>query len=531
MTTNGRPARLLRGYGWWIILVTVLFTAGAYGVSRLEPVDYRATATAVASPRLRANLGAVPADAGTEREIARSVMVLRTVATGLGISPETLAGGLVVEPVAGGGAAVTIAYTDRDAGTAQQRAQAVAAEYVRYRNTSTSQYGIAASLVSPAGPAQEQRLPLWLYLTAGALLGLLLGLLSAAGRARRRDRLRGRAHFEQATGVPVLATIPRARRSRGPGAPLPVLLRSPDSADAEAYRFLRARLDPRLERPATVLVAGGGDGEGRSTTAANLAVALAQSGRRVVLVDSDVRRPALHLMFDLSRDRGLTNVLAGEFQLVETLAAGAIVNLRVLAAGIARDGGGDLLAAGGLTGLLRELKDQCDVVVLDSPPLLGVADGIALAAQADQILLVTDHRRTTRADAVRAATELTQVAPGRVTAVLIGVPERDGGLIPRTRAGRATAVAGQPVDRFAVLDGPAEHPAPPAPVPPVEPTPEPDPPKAPAVQKPKPKSARPVSAKAAIPKPRVYTSAAKAEAEARVQAKAAAEAAEAPAEK
>ncbi|MBM2620245.1 CpsD/CapB family tyrosine-protein kinase [Actinoplanes sp. LDG1-06] len=494
--------------------MTVVITAGAFAVSLLEKPDHRSVATAVASPRLKPDVPAVAANPGTEREIARSTTVLQTVAKGLGISEEQLSRGLTVEPADDGGVAVVFTYTDRNATTAQQRAQAVAAEYVRYRNSSITQYGIAASLVSPASRAEEQRRPLWVYLVPGAALGLLLGLLSAVVLARRRDRIRGRADFERATGVPVLATIPRARRSRGPGAPLPVLLRSPDSADAESYRFLRARLDPRLEGPSTVLVAGGRDGEGRSTVAANLAVALAQAGRRVALIDTDVRNPALHLMFDLSRDRGLTNVLAGEHSLAETLAAGAIVNLRVLAAGAEREGDPDLLAAGGLTGLLHELKTQVDVVVLDSPAVLSVADALGLAAHSDHVLLVTDYRRGTRAAAVRAAGELEQVAPGRVAAVLIGVPERDGGLIPRTRSGRApapAALAAPPVDRFALLEGPADPPPPPHP--------EPEKPAAP-----KPKQPRPARAKAAIPKPRVYTSAAKAEAEARVQAKAAAEA-------
>ncbi|MCY1145598.1 CpsD/CapB family tyrosine-protein kinase [Actinoplanes sp. Pm04-4] len=522
MTTNGRPARLLRGYGWWIILVTVLLTAGAYALSRFEPVDHRSTATVVAGPRQRAGFVPVPADAGTEREIARSGTVLRGAARELRMAEADLAEGLDVRP-AEQGAAVTIAYTDGDPATAQSRAQAVAEEYVRYRNTTTAQSGIAATLVSPAGPAQEQRLPLWLYLAAGALAGLLLGLLSAYGLARRGDRLRGRADYERQTGLPVLATIPRARRSRGPGAPLPVMLRSPDSSDAEAYRYLRARLDNRLERPAVVLVAGGHEGEGRSTTAANLAVALAQSGRRVVLVDTDVRNPALHLMFDLSRDRGLTNVLAGRHSLAETLAAGAIVDLRVLAVGDERDNGSDLLAGGGLHDLVDDLKEQCDVVVLDSPALLGVADGLGLAAHADQILLVTDYRRATRAGVARVAAELDEVAPGRVAAVLIGVPERDGGLVPRPRPGRASAALPPPAaDRFDVLEGPAEPgphepPRPPAadkapPPPAAKETPakaDPAPAEAPRAQ-----PGRPISAKAAIPKPRVYSSAAaKAEAE------------------
>ncbi|WP_127505737.1 polysaccharide biosynthesis tyrosine autokinase [Actinoplanes solisilvae] len=545
MTTHGRPARLLRGWGWWIVLVTVLITAGVYAAYRFVPADYRSTATAIAGPRLRPGIEPVPADAGTEREIARSDTVLRTAATELGIGRDDLVEGLDVE--AAGGAAITIAYSGPSAVTAQQRAQAVASEYVRYRNSITSQYGIAATLVSPAGEAVEQRFPLWVPLLSGAAGGLLLGVLSALGLARRRDRLRGRVHFEQQTGVRVLATIPRVPRSRGPGAPLPVLLRSPASADAEAYRFLRARLDQQLRCPATVLVAGGRTGEGRSTTAANLAVALAQSGRRVVLVDTDVRHPALHLMFDLSRDRGLTSVLSGEHTLAETLAAGAIVNLRVLAAGAPR--GADLLAGNQLTGLLHELREQCDVVVLDSPPLLGVADAVGLAAHADHVLLVADHSRTTRADAVRAAAELGQVAPDRLAAVLVGVSGRDGGPTPRNRAGESPSLAPRPLPPLpsASLDGPADHAKPTAqpnpaaqPKPAAEPRsaaaehpqPAPERPQAQsATERPAGQSARPISAKAAIPTPRVYTSAAKAEAEARVQAKAAAEAKDPPGDK
>ncbi|MCO8269835.1 AAA family ATPase [Actinoplanes sp. TRM 88003] len=427
--------------------MTVLITAGAYVLSRVVPVEQWSSATVVAGPKQRAGFAPVTADAGTESEIARSGAVLRVAAEELKMAQSDLADGLDVEPVERG-AAITVAYTGDDA---QRRAQAVAEEYVRYRNATTTQSGTAATLVSPAGAAVEHRRPLWLWLAAGAAVGLLLGLISAYWLARRRDRLRGLTHYEQLTGLPVLATVPRARRSRGPGAPLPVMLRSPDSADAEAYRYLRARLDPVLARPATVLIAGGREGEGRSTTAANLAVALAQAGRRVVLVDTDVRRPALHLMFDLSRDRGLTNVLTGQHQLTETLAAGAIVNLRVLAVGAERENSADLLAAGGLTGLLHELREQCDVVVLDSPALLQVADGLGLAAHADQILLVTDYRRATAAGAARVAADLEQVAPGRVAAVLIGLPEREGGPAPRNSPSRSPAI-----DRFESLDNPVD---------------------------------------------------------------------------
>ena len=460
MTANDGRGRLLRTYGWLILLMTVVVTAGAYVWSRLEPAEYRAAATVVIAPRLRVNITPPPADPGAEREIARSAAVLRPAATELSISRAELTDGLRVDPVADG-AALTIAYVDRDPATAQRRAQTVAERYVAYRNQSAAQTGLAAVLVTPAVDAERRYRPLRPVLGAGAAAGLLLGLGSAALlRSRTRDRIRGRAHFEELTGLPVLATIPRARRSRGPGAPLPVLLRSADSADAESYRYLRARLEPLLDGPATVLVTSARDGEGRSTTAANLAVALAQAGRDVVLVDADVRSPQVHQMFDLPREPGLTGVLAGTATGDRALVDGPIPHLRVLTAGGDRNGAGDLLAGTGLAEMLRELKTHHDVVVLDSAPLLSVADAVALATLSDRVLLVSDYGSATLGPVARAAVELKQVAPGRVGAVLIGVPERAGGLVPRTRTGRAPAPAAPattPGDRFAVLEGPNEE--------------------------------------------------------------------------
>ncbi|MEV4351489.1 P-loop NTPase [Actinoplanes sp. NPDC049596] len=455
MTTTSEPARLIRGYGWWTLLLMIVVGAGAWGLSLLEPARYRAEATVVVEPRLRANITPMPADPATESEIASSSAVLRPAATSLGVSQQTLADGLRVTPAAG--TSVAIAYEASTAATARTRAQTVATQYLSYRNATTAQSGLSATLVTPAASASRVTwLPLWLYVVIGAAVGLILGVLLA--RYRSRDRVHGRNHFEQLTGLPVLATIPRAPRSHGPGAPLPVLLRSPASADAEAYRYLRARLEARLEGPATVLVTSAHGGEGRSTTAANLAIVLAQSGRRVVLIDTDVRGPVLHQMFELSRDRGLTGILTGDISGASALRPGPVPNLRLMAAGPDQDGAPDLLATS-FGDMLRELKNQCDVIVLDSAPALRVADAVALASVSDAVLLVADYNRLTRTTARRAASELTAATAGAVAAVLIGVPERNGGLVPHTRAGRApapTTSAGP--DRFAALEDPSDQP-------------------------------------------------------------------------
>ncbi|MEU8818656.1 polysaccharide biosynthesis tyrosine autokinase [Actinoplanes sp. NPDC048796] len=464
MTTTSEPARLIRGYGWWTLLLITLLAAGAWGLALLEPARYRAEATLVAEPRVRAAITPVPADPATESEIARSAAVLRPAATSLGISQQMLADGLHVTP-ASAGTTFTIAYEASTAPTARTRAQAVATQYAAYRNASTAQTGISASLITPAASATRVTwLPRWLYPAIGAAAGLLLGALVAW--LRSRDRVRGRVHFEHLTGLPVLATIPRARRSRGPGAPLPVLLRSPASADAEAYRYLRARLEACLEGPATVLITSAHEGEGRSTTAANLAIALAQSGRRVVLIDTDVRGPVLHQMFALSRDRGLTGILTGDISGASALRDGPVPNLRLMAAGPDQPDAPDLLAAS-FGEMLRELKSNCDVIVLDSAPTLHVADAVALAAVSDLVLLVADFTRLTRSTAHRAAAELTPATAAPVAAVLIALPENQGGLIPHTRAGRAPAP-------------PRETPA--APTPPEGPLTRPDPATAPTAR-------------------------------------------------
>ncbi|XVU21998.1 AAA family ATPase [Actinoplanes sp. CA-054009] len=435
MATTSEPARLIRGYGGWTLLLMIVLAAGAWGLSLLESARYRAEATILAQPRLRTNITPIPADPATESEIARSTAILRPAASSLGIDQQDLAAGLRVSPAAG--TSFTIAYESSAAPTARARAQAVAAQYLTYRNATTAQSGIAATLITPATSATRVTwLPPWLYALIGAAAGVLIGVLTALYCSR--NRVHGRVHFEHLTGMPVLATIPRARRSRGPGAPLPVLLRSPASADAEAYRYLRARLEACLEGPATVLVTSAHEGEGRSTTAANLAIALAQSGRRVVLIDTDVRGPVLHQMFALSRDRGLTGILTGDITGAAALRDGPVPHLRLMAAGPDQEGAPDLLAAS-FGEMLRELKSDCDVIVLDSAPALHVADAVALAAVSDLVLLVADFDRLTRSTARRTAAELTPATAAPIAAVLIAVPENRGGLIPRTRAGRAPA--------------------------------------------------------------------------------------------
>jgi capsular exopolysaccharide synthesis family protein len=478
MTANGGPARLLRMYGLWIGLVTVVVMAAGYGVSMLAPTEYRSAAIVVVEARVRANTTPLQPEMGTEKELAQSGLVVRPAANRLGLDPGELAGGLTVS-VAPDANVLTFAYDAPDPDTAQRRAQALAEAYVEYRNsgesaqqsktttaaekaTASATANAHATLVTPAyRPDRPQARPVWIDTGIGLVLGLLLGVGTALVRDRMSDRVRGRADFEKITGLTVLATVPRSRRPHGPDANRPVLLRAPESPAAESYRYLRSRLQPLLARQAagSVLVASAHDGEGRSATAANLALALAQAGRTVILVDADLRHPALHTMFGLGDERGLAGVLSGEVALDDALQQGPVPRLWVLPAGAGADRVTDLLEGPRLGRVLRTLRKQCDVVVLDSAAVLSVSDAIALATHSDHVLLVADYRRSTRAGVARALTELGEVVAGNVSGVLVNAPKSAGGLVPGAREG-ANGANPPDDDPFALLDGADERRAP-----------------------------------------------------------------------
>lgn len=210
MTANGGPARLLRVYGLWIVLVTVVVMAAGYGVSMLAPTEYRSAAIVVVEARVRANTTPLQPEMGTEKELAQSGLVVRPAANRLGLDPGDLADGLTVS-VAPDANVLTFAYDAPDADTAQRRAQALAEAYVDYRNsgelaqqsktataaekaTASATANAHATLVTPAyHPDQPQARPVWIDTGIGLVLGLLLGVGTALVRDRMSDQI-GRAH-------------------------------------------------------------------------------------------------------------------------------------------------------------------------------------------------------------------------------------------------------------------------------------------------------------------------------------------------
>lgn len=259
---------------------------------------------------------------------------------------------------------------------------------------------------------------------AGGLLGLVAGISTVPARAVVDRRLRGRADLEAQLGAPVLATVPRTRREGHDETAL-VTLAVPDGPAADAYRLLRARILAMAERWGlkTVMVAGPTAGGASSAIAANLAVSMAATGRRVALVSADLRSPDLHRYFGVENDRGLSDVLAGELAPGDvTHEVPGLETLKVLPAGPAVAEPTGLVESTPMRVVLDERCEMSDFVVVEGPPALEAAEALTLAPIVDGIVVVADARHATRDDLAEVGDQLRQVAGNVVGAVLCNVP-------------------------------------------------------------------------------------------------------------
>jgi polysaccharide biosynthesis transport protein len=275
----------------------------------------------------------------------------------------------------------------------------------------------------------------------GLLVGLFLGIVLAFVRDRTDDRLRGREDLAERLDRPVLATIPPlSKRVRQEGSlrwkkrhkNSLVTLEQPNSPAAESYRTLRtrmARLASQLDIN-SVMVVSAGVGEGKSTTAANLAVVLAETGKDVLLVSADLRRPRVHQFFGLSNKTGLSNLLTDgtppdkreapltDGRQVASELWSVAPNLWVVLSGPLPPHPSALMDSDAMRQFLKEQRDLFDFIILDCPPALVVADALALAPLADAVLVVADAKESDRDLVSRLKEEIEQVGGKIVGAVL-----------------------------------------------------------------------------------------------------------------
>ena len=206
-----------------------------------------------------------------------------------------------------------------------------------------------------------------------------------------------------------------------------VTITDPRSPASEAYRTLRTNLSfYSLDKPLhTLVVTSPSAGEGKSTTIANLAVTYAQSGRRTILVDCDLRRPDLHELFDLDMTPGLTNLVMEEVSELP-LQKTAIDNLWLLSSGTKPPNPADMLGAARMDHIIEQLVERADIVLFDAPPVLAAADAAILGAKADGVVLVIQAGMTRRDHSERARERLEKARVRIVGAALTNAPKDSG---------------------------------------------------------------------------------------------------------
>lgn len=425
---------------WTLILVCVVVAVGvAAGVTFSMTPQYASSAKLFVSTTPSSSGEAYQgslfsaqrvmsyADLVNGQELSRRVID----ETGLAMEPTELAGkisaSVVPETVI-----LQITVEDDDPQQAQQLTQAVAVELTEFVDELETPPGrsrapIKASIVDsasfPTTPVSPQPVR---NLGLAGVLGLLLGLGLAVLRELLDTTIKSNDDLEAITPAPLMADI--AFDNRAAKEPLVSSL-SPHAPRVEAFRVLRTNLQfVDVDRKSKVFVVSSSvPGEGKTTTASNLAITLAQAGQRVLMVDGDLRRPQIATMFDLEPTVGLTTVLIGGIDLEEAIQYGDIPNLAFLTSGTIPPNPSELLQSHAMSELVRTAREEFDVILIDAPPLLPVTDAALLATQADGALLVVRHGRTTR-DQLRHSTErLAAVDATPLGVVFNMVPQRGGG--------------------------------------------------------------------------------------------------------
>jgi capsular exopolysaccharide synthesis family protein len=203
-----------------------------------------------------------------------------------------------------------------------------------------------------------------------------------------------------------------------------ISITQPRSAISEAYRTLRTNLDFASldEDLRTIAVTSAGVGEGKSTTLANLAIVSAQAGRKVILVDADLRRPTLHQLFGLSNEAGLTTMILDESTLAAPpLQDTGVAGLSLLTSGPLPPNPAEMIASRRMAEVIAALAEQADQVFFDTPPVVAVTDAAILATKVDGVLLVLSAGKTRREGARTAIQHLEQINARLIGTVLTNV--------------------------------------------------------------------------------------------------------------
>jgi capsular exopolysaccharide synthesis family protein len=467
---------------WWLILLTVLLTTlAAVAYSQVAPKVYKSSASILVTPVSNSDqnlvgLGLIRDSNDPTRDVSTASTLITTTSVAqrvierlkLDIDPTRLLDKVTAEPLAQS-SIVTVRASEDTPESAAELANAFADEAVAERTEElrrqldktiptlraqleqapepggsgplTQRVAALEALrgvpdptlrvVTPAILPTSQSSPRpKLALAAGIFIGLILGFGGAFALQAIDPRIRREEQLRALFRLPILARIPRETRTRHAGALAPDRLSGPT---AEAYRTLRTTLSAAKGsefRSRSILVTGSSPSEGKSTTAINFAFSLVQAGHRVILIESDMRRPTVGTALGVRPQFGIESVLVGEATLEEALVTSPEYgpDLQLLLVDRPDPALSDRLALPTARQLVHDAEALADFVVIDSPPLTEIIDALPLAQEATDVLIVVRLGRSRSGKVVQLGEMLTQhgITPAGIALVGVDRPARDG---------------------------------------------------------------------------------------------------------
>ena len=427
------PARyvsLARRWWWLFVLVTALGGATAYVASQLVTPTYRATTTLLVVQQSDAeSIGLADLQASerlantfTELVTVRPVLESAIQRGALDMTPEELEKRLTVTspPTT---QLLEITAEGAEPELARDLANIVGQTFIESNQSALGSRPGSVSIVeraeAPLAPAAPNA-PL------NAIIGAFLAFVATAGIVAVSEYLDDTVKNDEAvgqlTGLPVVGFVSQFARPAKPNEQLRIAI-DPLSREAEAYRSMRTNItfsmgseDSGKKR---IMVTSPGPGEGKSTTAANLAVVFGLAGSRVVLIDADLRRPSQHRIFGIPNTSGLTNLLAGsDVSLQATTHRTAHERVWLLPSGPIPANPSELLGSGRMSSLLDAIEQHSDIIILDAPPALAVTDPAVLSRLVSASVVVVQQGRT-RSNELKNAVQRLAVAGRPIAGVVI----------------------------------------------------------------------------------------------------------------
>jgi len=433
---------------WWIFVVVLglLGGAGAFVATRQMTPLYRSTATLLVNQAQSPGVVTYQDILGSQQltktyaELATSNLNLeRAVGAlnqgGLSVRQGHLASSVSARPVTGT-QLIAVSAEHRDPETAARYANTVSEEFIGYvREAQVGGAGADAAaapvnsvfVAARATPAAAPFSPnLTLNVAVGLLAGVALAITIVAVFEYLNDRVTTQEEVER-LGVPFLGRVVRATAPRFSRNGKSLLLPGADSGVLESVREVRASLSYALaaSEAKVILVSSPAPGDGKSTTAAGLAAASAESAKRVLLIDGDLRKPDAHRYFSLPNSSGLSAAVMVKPEEIPSFLKMVSEHLYVLTAGPAPPNPSQIITSPRLRALLDAARRNFDLVIVDGPPLVGIADATLWAGIVDGVVVVTRHGRTRRGHLAEALRRLTAASAAPILGVVLNGATRD----------------------------------------------------------------------------------------------------------